>query len=139
MGNSDYNSLTEILDGLMTSQNENFFEQKQEVIDSPFEEKTSDIPKKRLNNDDLELINKSTEEKIKKVSGLKKIIYKFFPRLYKAQLIKEAMAKFLELNIDPKTLLDKRIPYGEAELRYKDLVKYLKYAAEIQTRLNSKD
>ena len=37
-----------------------------------------------------------------------------------------------------KTLLDKTIPYGENELRYGDLVKYLNYANEIQTRLREK-
>ena len=48
------------------------------------------------------------------------------------------MLKFDELNIDTKALLDKTIPYGESEGRYKDLIKYLNYANEIQTRLKKK-
>lgn len=147
MGNSNYNSLTQklILDGIIPSEdnNENFFEKnmQQKTTDSPIEEmdKTQIPPKKRLNNYDLELINKADKELINNEIGIKKFIYKLFPKLYKARLIKEAMENFLELNIDPKTLLDKTIPYGEAEIRYKDLVKYLKYATEIQGRFNSKD
>lgn len=143
MGNSNFNSLTEqlISDGILSSKNnENFFEKNTfTAVDTPIETVEKPLPKKRLNNYDLELINNSNEELINKASGFKRIIYKIFPKLYKAQLIKEAMEKFLELNIDPKTLLDKTIPYGEAEIRYKDLVKYLKYATEIQGRFNSKD
>ena len=45
------------------------------------------------------------------------------------------MSKFAELNIDTQTLLDKTIPYGENETRYEDLVKFLNYANELQTRL----
>ena len=48
------------------------------------------------------------------------------------------MSKLLELNIDTKTLLDKTIPYGEGEARYGDLIKYLNFANEIQTRLKKK-
>ena len=62
-------------------------------------------------------------------------LYKFFPKVYRAKLIKKAIAKMLELNLDAKSLLDKTIPYGEGESRYEDLVKYLNYANELQTKL----
>ena len=71
-------------------------------------------------------------------NNLEIFLYKFFPKLYKAKLIKESMSKLLELNIDTKTLLDKTIPYGEGEARYGDLIKYLNFANEIQTRLRKK-
>ena len=71
-------------------------------------------------------------------NNLEIFLYKFFPKLYKAKLIKESMSKLLELNIDTKTLLDKTIPYGEGEARYGDLIKYLNFANEIQTRLKKK-
>jgi len=65
-------------------------------------------------------------------------LYKFCPRIYRAKLIKKAIKKMLELNLDAKSLLDKTIPYGEGESRYEDLVKYLNYANELQTKLKKK-
>mgnify|MGYP004517780885 CR=1 FL=1 len=115
--------------------------------------------KKRLNNYDSNLIENPTKERnvenpIKTAKAIKRFLNfkqnsllnsklgfkeaffaRFFPRLYKAKLIKEAMSKFAELNIDTQTLLDKTIPYGENETRYEDLVKFLNYANELQTRL----
>lgn len=70
--------------------------------------------------------------------NLENLFYKFFPRFYKAKIAKEAMLKLNELNLDARLLLDKTIPYGESEGRYEDLVKYLNYANEIQTRLEKK-
>ena len=66
------------------------------------------------------------------------MFYKFFPKIYAAKLIKQAMEKFHELNIDAKNLLDKTIPYGEEDTRYGELVKYINCASEIQTRLKGK-
>ncbi len=116
--------------------------------------------KKRLNHYDLDLIDNSENtikpeknpyDSIKRFLNFKQIklengnatlfellFSKFFPRLYKARLVKEAMSKFIELNIDTETLLNKTIPYGENETRYKDLIKYLNYANELQTRLKKK-
>lgn len=70
---------------------------------------------------------------------LENFLFIFFPRVYKAKLVKDAMAKFNELNIDTKTLLDKTIPYGESENRYQNLIKYLNYANEIQTKFKKND
>ena len=118
--------------------------------------------KKRLNNYDLELIqNKNEEKNIKQRSNTLEIIARFlnfkksmakrgsahkfeiflcnfFPKLYKARLIKEAMAKLTELDIDTKLLADETIPYGEDETRYEDLIKYLSYANELQIRLKKR-
>ena len=119
-------------------------------------------PRKRINQYDLELLQNSQQDNpyrhniaifdiIKRFLNIKEVmlnkgsgngfeifLYKFFPKLYKAKLIKESMSKLLELNIDTKTLLDKTIPYGEGEARYGDLIKYLNFANEIQTRLRKK-
>ncbi len=151
MDNIKYNSLTEklILDGIIPSEennNENIFSAKaaktsaaQETPEIKTEIKSN---KKRLNNYDLELLNNVSKQKSKNISQkstfFEKILSNFFPKLYKAKLIKEAMAKLIELNIDTNVLLDKTIPYGESEIRYKDLIKYLNYANEIQVRLNKK-
>ena len=119
-------------------------------------------PKKRINQYDLELLQNTQQDNnpgrnitifdiVKRFLTIKEtmlnngsgnnleiFLYKFFPKLYKAKLIKESMSKLLELNIDTKTLLDKTIPYGEGEARYGDLIKYLNFANEIQTRLKKK-
>lgn len=124
--------------------------------------KKEEKPRKRINQYDLELLQNSQQDNsnrhniaifdiIKRFLNIKEamlnngsgnnleiFLYKFFPKLYKAKLIKESMSKLLELNIDTKTLLDKTIPYGEGEARYGDLIKYLNFANEIQTRLRKK-
>ncbi len=111
--------------------------------------------KKRLNDYDLKLIqNEVNNENEKNQNGFlslkqgmftktKKInfenlLLKFFPRLYKVQLAREAMRKYKELGINVNELLDKTIPYGECESRYSDLVKYIIYANEVRTKINKK-
>lgn len=135
-------------------------------VEKPIEAPKAEIPeikeeinRKRLNNYDLELL-KDNKEKTKVHQSFKiikrflnfkenmaqkgqsklseRFFFTFFPKLYKAKLVKDAMAKLNELNIDTKTLLDKTIPYGEGENRYKNLIKYLNYANEIQTNLKKK-
>lgn len=73
-----------------------------------------------------------------KLGFLEYLEYRFFPRLYRAKLVKEAMNKLHSLNINTDELLDKTIPYGENESRYEDLVKYLNCANELNTRLQKK-
>ena len=120
-------------------------------------------PKKRINQYDMDLMNnknngdssnevifntmlaiktikrflnfKHNAYKKGNLSGIEGLFYKFFPNLYKAKLIKDAMSKLKELNIDTKVLLEKTVPYGEYETRYENLVKYLKFASEIQTKI----
>ncbi len=149
MDENIYNSLTEklILDGILNAdskEGENFFNIKAEenLNHSPFVEKKEAETKKRINRFDLELITNpleaSRKESFRKLNVFEKIFFKFFPKLYKAKLIKEAMVKLKELNIDTKTLLDKTIPYGESEFRYKDLIRYLEYAAQLQSDIEKK-
>ena len=149
MDENIYNSLTEklILDGILNAdskEGENFFNIKAEenLNHSPLDEKKEAETKKRINRFDLELITNpleaSRKESFRKLNVFEKIFFKFFPKLYKAKLIKEAMVKLKELNIDTKTLLDKTIPYGESEFRYKDLIKYLEYAAQLQSDIEKK-
>ncbi len=76
--------------------------------------------------------------KNKKLSKSEKFLIRFFPKIYKARLAKDALKKFGELGIDTRELLDKTIPYGEEELRYEDLIKYIKYANEIEIGINKK-
>ena len=141
--------------------NENFFESEYKKTQ---EDKKEPLikSKKRLNQYDLDLIEnvqnttapenkKNPCESIKRFLNFKQIkldngnagffeilFYKFFQKIYKAKLVKQAMTKFLELNIDAQNLLNKTIPYGENETRYEDLIKYLNYANELQTRLKKK-
>ncbi len=167
MDNPLYNSLTEklIQNGILSSpdipyqedDNRNFFKSENKNENEHVEQTKN---KKRLNQYDLDLIKetdnitapeKNPYESIKRFLNFKQIklkkgdatLYeilfaKFFPKIYKAKLVKQAMAKFVELNIDTQTLLNKTIPYGENETRYKDLIKYLSYANELQTRLKNK-
>lgn len=128
---------------------------------SPFVEHSVEIPeamkkRKRLNKSDFEMIsdeNISPEydnsfEIIKRFLNFKQnlaskgalgnietFLFAFFPKLYKAKLAKDAMSKLKELNIDAKKLLDKTVPYGEGEMRYQNLIKYISYANEIQTKI----
>jgi len=118
--------------------------------------------KKRINRFDLDIIEKdsisntinfktvallkvlkkfiNSKENQAKKSNLKieNLFIKFFPKLYKAKLVKDAMNQLLELNIDAKLLLDKNIPYGENDSRYQDLIKYINCANEIQINLKKK-
>ncbi|MBQ4645778.1 MAG: hypothetical protein IJB79_00355 [Candidatus Gastranaerophilales bacterium] len=143
---------------------ENIFEigMKEEVADSPINEQEIKIPKalqkqtKRLNKSDLEMVSNNPEEYIysnsfkiiKRFLNFKEslaskgalgiienFLFAFFPRLYRAKLARDAMAKLKELNIDTNKLLDKTIPYGEGEMRYQNLIKYISYANEIQTKI----
>lgn len=68
-------------------------------------------------------------------ASIEDFFFRMFPKLYNAKLVKDAVAKLLELDVDTKTLLDKTIPYGEGETRYDDLIKYLSYANQIQKKL----
>lgn len=142
-------------------EDENFFESAidENAVDLPIE--AIDIPaalqkkSKRLNQSDLEMVSKELDEvqnnslklitrflNIKQnlaskgaLGFIENFLFAFFPRLYKAKLVKDAMKKFKELNIDTKKLLDKTIPYGEGEMRYQSLIKYISYANEIQTKI----
>lgn len=167
MKNHSYNSLTQklIQNGILSSDldnNENFFEipQTTPVVENLAVEEHRD--KKRINQLDLDIIPKAAISNtinfktiallkvlkklvdFKKDKGnnkdlkLKNLFFRFFPNLYKAELVKNAMNELLELNIDAKALLDKTIPYGERDSRYEDLIKYISCANEIQANLKKK-
>lgn len=129
-------------------------------IDNKINDETKMRPsKKRINEYDLDLIrnidtkinsknHQTPFETVKRFVDFKQtkisngnsnifeaFLYKFFPKIYRAKLIKKAITKMLELNIDTTTLLNKTIPYGEGESRYEDLIKYLNCANELQTKL----
>ena len=150
MENNEYNSLTEklIQSGILQSNDEennsaNFFNTKNSHTQNPKEENKSAQPpvsRKRINNYDLELLNEADVKiDFENKSNLQKILYKFFPKLYEFKVAKDAIQKMTELGIDTNRLLDKTVPYGENELRYKNLVKFIQYANEIQTRLKRKN
>ena len=69
---------------------------------------------------------------------IENFLFAFSPKLYKAKLARDAMVRLKELNIDTKKLLDKTIPYGEGEMRYQSLIKYLNFANEIQSNIKKK-
>ncbi len=162
MENRAYNSLAQklIQNGILPSDDKtpNFFETNQTnpIIEEEIEK---DKNKKRINKLDLDILEKepiSNTINFKTVALLKllkrfidfkqnkakkndlkmeNLFFKFFPKLYKAKLVKDALNQLLELNIDAKTLFDKTIPYGENDIRYQDLIKYINCANEIQTNL----
>lgn len=130
-------------------------------IEKPIESSQENIFKKRLDCYDLEITqnsdndifsnNQDTFKIISRFLNIKQnlaskgalgtienFLFAFFPKLYKAKLAKDAMTKLAELNIDTQKLLDKRIPYGEAETRYQNLIKYLSFANEIQTKIKKR-
>jgi hypothetical protein len=155
MEKSNYNSLTDklIQNGIISSSNNdnvNIFEKyydiepNEDYSKSPFHNnadiKTDDTvqSKKRINEYDLNLLKQdisSVASPIKK-SPFDRFLFRFFPRIYKAKIIKKTMKKFFELNIDTKTLFKTPIPYGESEIHYNELIKYLKCANELQTELS---
>ena len=162
MENGKYNSLTEqlIQNGILNSKvqddkNENIFEKYYDVelnenySDSPFlqnnniEIEASPETKRRINEYDLDLLKgkdtRTFKFKNKKRSLSDFLLFKFFPKLYRAKLIKKAMKKMFDLNIDTKNLFNKTIPYGENEIRYNELIKYLSYANELQHELKEND
>ena len=137
----------------------------EDMNNSPFVERPIEIPKalqkksKRINQTDMEMLSEDSDEnnvsnsfktikrflKIKEslaskgsLGNIENFLFAFFPKLYKAKLVRDAMAKLKELNIDANKLLDKTIPYGESETRYQSLIKYLSYANEIQTKIKKK-
>ena len=150
MENNEYNSLTQklIQNGILqenTKEKEpeaiNFFNAQnfnEEIVQETAPKKEKN--KKRINNYDLNLLeNADCPIKADNESNLRKLIYKFFPKLYEFKIAKDAVQKMTELGIDTNALLDKSVPYGEGEIRYKNLVKFIKYANEIQTRLKRKN
>ena len=121
-------------------------------IEKPIEAREPEIKnKKRINQYDLELLNNDDENfksnnafkiirrflnlKQNQANKLERLLFALFPNLYKVKLAKDAMKRLEELNIDTKKLLEKTIPYGEGEIRYQNLVKYINYANEIQVKL----
>jgi len=152
MQNNEYNSLTEklIQSGILQANNNednesndiNFFNApvNSEEIDEVSEKtEPQNINRKRINNYDLELLKNNKKSQDVSENNVQKLIYKFFPKLYEFKVAKDALQKMNELGIDTNTLLDKTVPYGEGELRYKNLVKFIKYANEIQTKLKRTD
>lgn len=148
MDNSSYSSLTDklIRSGILSDTTyhaakeefenleHNFFENQNPII----EEIETKEEKKRINQYDLELIGQEPTDNQEKSVQSKNIIFKLFPKIYKAKLAKEAIEKLKTLNIDTKSLSDKFIPYGEGEIRYQNLIKYLKYANELQAKFKDK-
>ena len=148
---SDYNIFSI---GLNNESEESFFAEK--PIETINPEKTIS---KRLNKSDYEMVSESLDENISNnsfklikrflsikqnlaskgaLNHLENFLFAFFPKLYRAKLARDAMAKLKELNIDTQKLLDKTIPYGEGEIRYQNLVKFLNFANEIQTNIKKK-
>ncbi len=75
------------------------------------------------------------EEKIKKMENF---IFKFCPILYKSFLVRHALNKLVMLNENTKELMQKKIPYGESEIRYNDFIAYLSCANVIHAKLTKK-
>ena len=70
--------------------------------------------------------------------ALHKFMHKYFPKLYKGFLVKQALNKLMALNQTAGELLTKRIPYGESSQRYDALIEYLSSANTIHAKLLKK-
>lgn len=131
----------------------------QELTQSSPQKAQSKQTKKRINRYDLELLADKGKTKeappslfsiFKRLISLRRMnmenskaynikerfLNGLFPKLYKIKIAKDAVKRLNELDIDTEALLNKSVPYGESEFRYNNLVKYLNYANEIQTKLN---
>lgn len=150
MQNNNYNSLEEklIQSGILQNANEpvkthvdaplreNFFESKKEEIEPQQDIK---ISKKRLNNYDLDLLEKAEGHfTLDSENKFLQIFYKFFPAIYRIKIAKDISKELSLLDIDTNTLMNKTVPYGENEIRYKNIIKYLKYANKIQSKIKKK-
>ncbi len=66
---------------------------------------------------------------------LGKILYKYFPNIYKGYLMKKALNKLKMINQTASALILKKIPYGESEERYDALSDYISNANTIHAKL----
>ncbi len=161
MENSNYSSLTDklIQNGIISNPNKdmsNFFENAKTPDSSEFNDNPSFssnnilIPdgiypdsKKRINEYDMNLLRAGKHSvdlnKVKSNNIYDSFLSRFFPKIYKAKLIKKAMKCMRNSNIDTSSLFNKTIPYGESEIHYRELVKYLVLANELQSKLSQKD
>ena len=161
MENSSYSSLTDklIQNGIISKPNKdmsNFFENTKTPDSSDFNDNPSFssnnilIPdniypdsRKRINEYDMNLLHTGKHSvdlnKIKSNNIYDSFLLRFFPKIYKAKLIKKAMKCMCNSDIDISSLFNKTIPYGENEIHYRELVKYLVLANELQSKLSQKD
>ncbi len=126
------------------------FAEKNKNVDNPIKEKVEqtgeifndEAAQKRLNDLDLNILQDDALKKAgDKFSGnnvLGKILYKYFPKIYKGFLIKKALNKLNALNQTAAELVSKKIPYGESEERYDELTGYISNANTIHAKLMKK-
>lgn len=119
-------------------------------VDNPIKEKVEqtgeifndEVAQKRLNDLDLNILQDNALKKAgDEFSGnniLGKILYKYFPKIYKGFLIKKALNKLNALNQTAVELVSKKIPYGESEERYDELTGYISNANTIHAKLMKK-
>jgi len=97
---------------------------------------------KRLNDLDLNILQDNALKKAgDEFSGgniLGRILYKYFPNIYKGYLMKKALNKLNAINKTAVELISKKIPYGESEERYDALTGYLSSANTIHAKLMKK-
>ncbi len=95
--------------------------------------------KKRLNDLDMDILQESAVKKAQdEFSGSNvfgKILYKYFPKIYKGFLLKRSLNKLKAINQTAAELISKKIPYGESEERYNTLINHITSANAIQARL----
>lgn len=94
---------------------------------------------KRLNDLDLNILQDSAFKKagddFSASNILGKILYKYFPNIYKGYLMKKALNKLKVINQTTAELISKKIPYGESEERYDELTGYISNANTIHAKL----
>lgn len=108
-------------------------------VEEPYNDEAA---QKRLNDLDLNILQdsaiKKTQSEFSGANILGKLLYKYFPEIYKGYLLKRALKKLKSINQTAVDLISKKTPYGESDARYNALIEYLSNSNTIHAKLAKK-
>lgn len=110
---------------------------KREEKEEKKEEK-SQKPQKRLNDLDGNILVGSHFEGENEMTPWKKFFAKFLPKIYQKKLVEGALRELVSISKIANNLVTKKIPYGEQDATYDDLIVYLSSASSIRAKLKGK-
>lgn len=73
-----------------------------------------------------------------KFEDLEDFFYTIFPTIYKSKVVKASLKRLIALNKIASDLITKKIPYGENQTHYSDLISSLTMASTIQSDLKKR-
>lgn len=73
-----------------------------------------------------------------KFEDLEDFFYTIFPTIYKSKVVKASLKRLVALNKIATDLITKKIPYGENQTHYSDLISSLTMASNIQSDLKKR-